>query len=117
MRYLSSPRHRVRIVLAVPEATMDSLLAYLPQDRRAALAACVPLAEHSTGAALFADISGFTPLAEALSQAFGPRRGAEALTQQLNAVYEALVGAVDTHAGSAVGLAGGAVTCWFDDGG
>src|SRR5262245_29866172 len=95
---------------------INSLLPYLPQDRRTALARGQPLAERSIGAALFADISGFTPLAEALSQAHGPRRGAEALTRQINAVYEALLGAVDDHGGSTVGFAGDAVTCWFEDG-
>jgi adenylate cyclase len=96
---------------------MYSLFAYLPQDRRIALATGTSLPDRSTGAALFADISGFTPLTEVLTQAFGPRRGAEALIQQINAVYEALLGTVDDYAGSVVGFAGDAVTCWFDDGG
>src|SRR4051812_27330677 len=96
---------------------MDSLLAYLPQDRRATLATDAPLLTHAIGAALFADISGFTSLTEALANALGPRRGAEALTQQINAVYEALLDAVASHAGSVVGFAGDAVTCWFNDAG
>ncbi len=96
---------------------MDSLLAYLPQDRRATLTSGVPLPARSAGAALFADISGFTPLTEALARALGPRRGAEALIQQINAVYEPLLEAVEVHVGSIVGFAGDAVTCWFDDAG
>jgi predicted ATPase/class 3 adenylate cyclase len=96
---------------------MHPVLAYLPQDRRIALDTGVSLSDRSTGAALFADISGFTPLTEVLTQTFGPRRGAEALTQQINAVYEALLGTVDDHTGSVVGFAGDAVTCWFDDAG
>ena len=36
--------------------------AYLPMDRRHALADGRALPEHTHGAALFADISGFTPL-------------------------------------------------------
>ncbi|MBA3531843.1 MAG: AAA family ATPase, partial [Ardenticatenales bacterium] len=59
------------------------------------------------------DISGFTPLTEALAQALGPRRGAEELTQQLNLVYDALITEVDFHGGSVVGFAGDAITCWF----
>jgi class 3 adenylate cyclase len=43
---------------------MESLIAYLPTDRRIALVQGQTLAEHTTGAALFADISGFTPLTE-----------------------------------------------------
>ena len=41
-----------------------SLAAYLPQDRRQALAQGADLPEHTHGAALFADISGFTPLTD-----------------------------------------------------
>ena len=39
------------------------------------------------GAALFADISGFTPLTEALARELGPQRGAEELTRQLDLIY------------------------------
>ena len=94
---------------------MDTLLAYLPQDRRAALAAGQALPEHCTGAALVADISGFTPLTEALATALGPRRGGEALTDLINAVYAALIAPVDRQGGSVIGFAGDAITCWFDD--
>jgi len=48
---------------------MESLHAYIPIDRRLALAHGVVLPNHATGAALFADISGFTPLTEALVSA------------------------------------------------
>ena len=37
------------------------------------------------------DIAGFTPLTEALDRALGSRQGAEALTRQLNQLYEALI--------------------------
>ena len=94
---------------------MDALQAYLPQDRRAALAAGQPLPDACTGAALLADISGFTPLTEALTTALGPRRGGEALTDQINTVYAALIAPVDRYGGSVIGFAGDAITCWFDD--
>jgi predicted ATPase/class 3 adenylate cyclase len=94
---------------------MDPLFAYVPQDRRATPSASIACVTYPTGAALFADISGFTPLTEALARTLGPRRGAEALTQQINAVYEALLEAVERYGGSVVGFAGDAVTCWFDD--
>src|SRR5512141_2744837 len=96
---------------------MDSLLAYLPQDRRASLATGSTQPAYAIGAALFADISGFTPITEALAHALGARPGAEVLTQQINAVYEALLEAVEFHMGSVVAFAGDAVTCWFDDAG
>ena len=56
---------------------MESLTAYIPNDRRYALAKGADLPDHASGAALFADISGFTPLTEGLVQALGPQRGAE----------------------------------------
>jgi hypothetical protein len=42
-----------------------SFAAYAPQDRYQALARRVELPDRTTGSALFADISGFTPLTEA----------------------------------------------------
>lgn len=92
-----------------------SLAAYLPQDRLRALARNVPLPDRTTGAALFADISGFTPLTEKLTRELGPRRGAEELTKQINAIYAALIAAVEQYGGSVIGFAGDAITCWFDD--
>jgi len=42
-------------------------------------------------AALFADISGFTPLTEALTAELGRKRGAEEVLRQINPVYETLI--------------------------
>jgi class 3 adenylate cyclase/tetratricopeptide (TPR) repeat protein len=92
----------------------ESLGRYLPQDRLRALVQGVPLPERTIGAVLFADISGFTPLTEALSAALGPRRGAETLTHSLDAVYTALIVEVERFGGSVIGFAGDAITCWFD---
>ena len=94
---------------------MESPVAYIPMDRRQALAAGRALPERSTGSALFADISGFTPLTEALVRALGPQRGAEELPRQLNRVYDALVAEVDRYGGSVLGFAGDAITCWFPE--
>lgn len=91
---------------------IHALASYLPQDRRQALARGDSLPDRTSGAALFADISGFTPLTEALSQALGPRHSAEALTRQLDAVYTALIATVERYGGSAIGFAGDAITCW-----
>jgi adenylate cyclase len=88
---------------------------YIPIDRRHALARGAALPERTDGAALFADISGFTPLTEALTRALGPRQGAEELTRQLNLVYDALVDEVHRYRGSVLGFAGDAITCWFAD--
>lgn len=89
--------------------------AYLPQDRRHALLQGRAIPERCRGAALFADLSGFTPLTEALSKALRPREAAERLARQITQLYDALTSQVDQWHGSVVGFAGDAVTCWFDD--
>lgn len=86
---------------------------YIPTDWRQALARGEILPERTSGAALFADISGFTPLTEALRQALGLWDGAEELTLHLNRVYDALIAQVDRYGGSVVSFAGDAITCWF----
>ena len=93
---------------------MDLLTAYIPMDRRQALVQGRPLPERTEGAALFADISGFTPLTAALAQELGARRGAEELTRQLNHVYNALIAEVHEYRGSVINFTGDAITCWFD---
>lgn len=92
-----------------------TLVTYLPQDRLRALTQGESLPERTTGAALFADISGFTPLTELLRTTIGPRRGAEELSRHLDAVYNALIQEVESYGGSVLGFAGDAITCWFDD--
>src|SRR5262245_33405401 len=94
---------------------MDAIAAYLPQDRREALSSGVGLPDRAGGAVLFADISGFTSLTEALAEQLGPRRGAEALTRQLDAVYAALIANIELYGGSVLSFAGDAITCWFAD--
>lgn len=101
--------------MAESVAVTQLLSTYVPMDRRHALAAGTTLPAETRGTALFADISGFTPLAEALAQALGPRRGAEELLRTLNRICDVLVGAVHRYRGSVIGFAGDAVTCWFDE--
>src|SRR5918998_3185047 len=93
---------------------METPIAYIPVDRRLALLRSADLPERSAGAALFADISGFTPLTDALVRVLGPQRGAEELPYQLNRVYDALIAEVDRFGGSVIGFSGDAITCWFD---
>lgn len=92
---------------------MNTLEAYLPQDRRRTIAANVPLPEQADGSVLFADISGFTPLTEALSHSLGARRGAEETTRQLNLIYHALIARIEQFGGSVISFSGDAMTCWF----
>src|SRR5579859_4675235 len=93
---------------------MESASVYIPMDRRHALARGESLADRTDGTALFADISGFTPLTEGLVRALGPQRGTEELTRWLNDVYEGLIPEVHRHGGSVIGFAGDSITCWFD---
>ena len=66
------------------------------------------------GAAIFADISGFTPLTEALAEEFGPQRGAEELTANLNRVFHAIITELDRYGGDVIYFSGDAITCWID---
>src|SRR4051794_34499371 len=88
--------------------------AYIPSDRRAAIAAGEPLPDHPQGAALFADIAGFTALTEALATELGGHRASEALTANLNRVFHALIAEVNAYGGSVIYFSGDAITCWFD---
>ena len=90
---------------------METPSVYIPMDRRLALARGEPLPDRTHGAALFADISGFTPLTEALVRELGPQRGAEELTRHLNIVYDALIGELHSYGGCVIGFSGDAITC------
>lgn len=94
---------------------MEASAVYIPIDRLIALAHGRELPERTHGAAMFADISGFTPLTEMLARSLGPKRGAEELTAYLNQVYDALIEELHRFGGSAIGFSGDAITCWFDD--
>jgi class 3 adenylate cyclase len=92
--------------------------AYIPSDRRNAIAAGRGLPEHAAGSALFADISGFTALSEALAAKLSGHRASEELSRHLNRIFHALIEEVDRFGGSVIYFSGDAVTCWFegDDG-
>jgi len=93
---------------------METLGAYIPMDRRLAMAKGEELPNRATGAALFADVSGFTPMTGELVKELGPKRGAEELTHRLNTVYGAMTHSVHSYQGSIVNFSGDAITCWFD---
>ena len=92
----------------------DNLEAYIPGDRRRALAAGIAMPDRVRGAALFADISGFTALTETLANELGPQRGAEELTANLNRVFHALIDEVERFGGHVIYFSGDAITCWLD---
>ena len=87
---------------------------YIPMDRRHALARGEELPEQTSGAALFADISGFTPLTAVYAAELGKRRGAEEMTRLIKQVFTVLIAEVHHYGGSVIGFSGDAVTCWFD---
>src|SRR5262249_35019194 len=101
---------------ATSRSLMDVPSSFIPQDRRHALARGAALPDRTTGAGLLADLSGFTALTEALTDAYGPARGAEQLTRLLNEVFDTLIDEVGRWSGSVISFAGDAITCWFDDG-
>lgn len=94
---------------------MHGLGTYIPQDRLRSLIRGESLPGHTLGSALFADISGFTPLTEKLTQTLGARPGVEALSQQLNAVYGALIDQVERYGGSVISFAGDSIIAWFEE--
>ncbi len=100
--------------MSVTGLVADNVEAYIPGDRRRALAGGVEIPDRVIGAALFADISGFTPLTEALARELGGRRGAEELTRALDQVLDAVLEKLHQHGGSVIYFSGDAVTCWFD---
>ncbi len=92
----------------------DRPSAYIPGDRRQAIAAGTTLPDRVHGAALFADISGFTQLTEALDRELGPERASESLTGHLNRVFHALITELDRYGGHVIYFSGDAITCWLD---
>ncbi len=64
------------------------------------------------GSMLFADISGFTRLAEQLA-VHGPA-GAEELNDLINVYFEAIIAAAERYGGDVLKFGGDAVLVWFD---
>ena len=93
---------------------MERPISYIPMDRRQALYRGEKLPDPAHGAALFVDISGFTPLTERLVQDLGPQRGAEEVSRHLNSVYDALVDELHRYGGSVISFSGDAITCWME---
>src|SRR5690348_5909380 len=110
---MSEVHHAVEESSAKPGA-LDRAAAYIPGDRRRALASGLQMPARVRGAALFADISGFTPLTEALAKELGPQRGAEELTSNVNRVFHAIVEELNRFGGDVIYFTGDGITCWID---
>lgn len=100
----------------ISEPPVFPLEAFLPLDRRQTLAQGQNLPECADGTALFADVSGFTPLMERLANTLGPQRGAEELTRLLNALFTPLIRTIHGYGGQIIAFGGDALTCWFPRG-
>ncbi|MET0732554.1 MAG: tetratricopeptide repeat protein [Casimicrobiaceae bacterium] len=100
--------------VAAPEGLVESAEAFIPGDRRRALAAGFDIPDRLAGAALFADISGFTPLTDVLGKELGRERGAEVLTWHLNRVFHVLIADLERFGGDVIYFSGDAITCWLD---
>jgi class 3 adenylate cyclase len=87
----------------------------------AAAAAAAPLApagpqrQRLATVALFADVSGFTALAEALAAAHGPGAGGEALARHLNTYFAQMVRIIASMGGDIFKFAGDAVLVLWPD--
>jgi ABC-type oligopeptide transport system substrate-binding subunit/class 3 adenylate cyclase len=96
----------------MPLALLPALAAYIPRDRvESILRPDTPLPEE--GVALIADISGFTPLTEALTQGLSPDQGAEELTRALSGVFTPLIAEIDAFRGSVIKFGGDALIVWY----
>src|SRR5262249_39492882 len=92
----------------------DRPSAYIPGDRRRAMAAGTTLPTRARGAVLFADVSGFTPLTEALANELGSERASEVLTGHLDRVFHAVIAELHRFGGVVLYFSGDAITCWLD---
>ena len=95
-----------------PTPILDVLTSYVPAlvTRRLSTEPApltAPLLESVPAVALFADVSGFTPLAERLSGR-GPQ-GVEELSRILNAYFGQLIDLITAHGGDIVKFAGDAI--------
>jgi ABC-type oligopeptide transport system substrate-binding subunit/class 3 adenylate cyclase len=91
---------------------LPALAAYIPRDRvENILRPGSSLPED--GVALIADISGFTPLTEALTRGLSPDQGAEELTRALSGVFTPLIAEIDAFRGSVIKFGGDALIVWY----
>lgn len=72
-----------------------------------------PWSQWITGTVLFSDVSGFTPMSEALS-ALGAE-GAEILTDILNRYFTRMIGIIHSHGGQVIKFGGDALLCFFPE--
>lgn len=99
------------------ESAARALAAHIPryiaaEIRARDLAGLTGVPLRREGAVLFCDISGFTPLSEALGR--HGKEGTEALTTLLNSYFHLLIGVLESWGGDVVKFGGDAVTVLFE---
>jgi ABC-type oligopeptide transport system substrate-binding subunit/class 3 adenylate cyclase len=111
---VKSPRTAPTESLRPPmtDALLAALAAYIPRDRLEQIADPGRALAHE-GAALIADISGFTPLTEALTRGLSADQGAEELTRALEGVFTPLVAEIHAFHGSVIKFSGDALIVWY----
>jgi ABC-type oligopeptide transport system substrate-binding subunit/class 3 adenylate cyclase len=87
---------------------LTSIAAYIPRDRVEQVLHPERSEAHD-GVALIADLSGFTPLTEALAAGLSPDQGAEELTRVLGTIFTPLVHAIHAYGGSVLKFSGDAL--------
>lgn len=90
---------------------LSSLAAYMPRDRVEQIARGTAL--PADGVSLIADVSGFTPLTEALTRGLRAGEGAEALTDALEGIFTPLIREIHAFRGSVIKFAGDALLVWY----
>ena len=93
-----------------------ALLSYLPHHLASLLVTQPAIdpreqIQRMSAVVLFADVSGFTPLTEALAR--NGRRGAEELTQILNAYFSEMITLLEMHGGAVCKFGGDAALAIF----
>lgn len=96
-------------------ALAQTVAAYVPLCLvRQILAGSAPVPGQVTpleAAVLFADISGFTPMAEALARV--GRQGAEEMTRHLNTTFSATIARITAYGGDVAAFGGDAILAFF----
>jgi class 3 adenylate cyclase/tetratricopeptide (TPR) repeat protein len=108
---------RTRVPAAAPAGTPGALAPYASRLHRRWLAedpeASGPRHRVVDGSLVFADVSGFTPLAERLAR--NGKVGAEELTDTLNAVFTDLLEVAARYGGDCLKFGGDALLLLFDE--
>lgn len=98
-----------------PTAVVQTIASFVPSFLvRQILAGSPPVAgkiASAQAAVLFADISGFTPMSEALART--GRQGAEEMNQHLNSTFSATIACITAHNGEVAAFGGDAILAFF----